>query len=172
MVSTSLSCVLISFCSGIGQLQLMLFMLMVCQSPHAAAVSRILSNWFPAEERGGAFSCINAAVNIVSCTIPLFVSTVLGLSSWRTLFVVVGCLCGGIPLVQMPVLRKTQQLNTAAGPVAKVRIKHPDGVENNPWYDVRGRLTGKDAGIRAVLSSWSMWVVSLSFAALYGVRLG
>jgi len=162
IVSTALCCSLVPLAVHRWHLQVLLFLVMVCQAPHAPACLRMISNWYGPKERGAAYSSINAAVNVVSCVVPAMVNSILLASSWHALYLGIGLLTGAMALMEYPIiLDSPSKANAAWKDIAPIVHSKTSSIGD-----------GKHSGARLVLGMGSVWAVGLLFAALYGMRFG
>ena len=125
--------------------------IMAVQAPHAAAVARVVTNRFPPERRGGAFSCINATVNVVSCVVPFVVERGAAALGWRRLVVSVGAviaLCGGVharfaaDLAAAPALAPARGAKRGFGAVVREPVVWGVAAEYASMYFVRMAVEG------------------------------
>lgn len=104
---------------------------------------------FAPQQRGKAFSALNAAANAVSCALPLIVTS--GLSafgSWTHLYFVIGAATGGMALSQGSLLLKYMQ----QAPQEHVRRPNADLLD--------------------IASKRIVWILGLNYAFLYFIRMG
>eukprot|EP00614_Pseudopedinella_elastica_P029885 CAMPEP_0172623816 /NCGR_PEP_ID=MMETSP1068-20121228/131734_1 /TAXON_ID=35684 /ORGANISM="Pseudopedinella elastica, Strain CCMP716" /LENGTH=504 /DNA_ID=CAMNT_0013432521 /DNA_START=90 /DNA_END=1604 /DNA_ORIENTATION=+ len=153
----------------------LLILLMVAQAPHTPAMSKLLSQWFEKEERGGAFSYVNSAVNVASCTVPLLVSTVLGAGgTWHSVFLLVGTALCLVGLGQALFFWSSRHLEPRdLQPGSTNKEKAGPGF-STPTKNTAGNTTSpKDGekGWAAVLQP-SVLLVAFNFALVYAIRLG
>jgi MFS transporter, ACS family, hexuronate transporter len=93
MLFWSFACASHALATGFLMLAVSRFLLGVGEGGGFPAATRAVAEWFSAEERATAMGIINAGTAVGGIVAPPLVATILGIASWRWIFVVTG-VCG------------------------------------------------------------------------------
>jgi ACS family hexuronate transporter-like MFS transporter len=90
MVFWSLACASHALATGFAMLAASRFLLGVGEGGGFPAATRVVSEWFPTNERATAMGIINAGTSLGAVAAPPLIAAVLGFTNWRWIFVLTG----------------------------------------------------------------------------------
>ena len=92
MIFWSLACVSHAFAVSFGMLAMSRFLLGMGEGGSFPAATRAVAEWFTTRERASAMGIINAGTSAGAVIAPPMIALILGLMSWRWIFVISGTL--------------------------------------------------------------------------------
>ncbi|MBK0870198.1 MFS transporter [Saccharopolyspora sp. HNM0986] len=156
IVLFSLATALIPLAGGFAGLLLIRMVLGVGEAPALPGATRLVSSWLPPREQGLALSLIGGVAVSGSLLIggPLL-TQLIGLTGWRGMFWVMGCVGVVWALLAFWLLRNTPGQSPYAGDRERAHIAGGRGNTS----DALPRVANQGG----LLANWNLWLVAIGF---------